>query len=127
MPSPAVGVMPPKTKLHILSLLSDLKKNKAFLKSIANCKTSSQKKAKIKFSSAKEIKVLQRLICAYTRKEIGISKNILAQLKKAKKYNFVLKNFDKLNSQKNLREKLLVVANVLPLFIKPILSKPSKH
>ena len=117
--------MPVKSKLHILSLQKDLKQHKPFLKSIANSKTPHQRRLKIKQANKSELKVLQRLLCAFSRQDIGISKHLLTRLKQTKKHNFILTHFQKLNSQTNLKNNLLKIASVLHLFLKLIFKKPS--
>ena len=114
-----------KTKLHILALQKLLKEHKLFLTAIARCKTPHQRRTKVQKATKKELNVVQQLICAFLRQEIGISKYFLSRLKRTKKYNIIVKHFQKLGSAKNLRENLIHIANVLPLFIRVILKKPT--
>ena len=111
------------SKLHILSLEENLKTNKAFLKSIVNCKTVSQRKFIIQNATALQLRILQKLLAAFTRGDIGISKQLDGRLTQSRKRNFIIKNFSQLNSQKDLRNNLLKIVNILPWFIRVIVKK----
>ena len=112
------------SKLHILSLAKDLKQNKPFLKSLAQGKNPHRKRSILKSASNRQLKLLQRLICSFIRGDISISAQQHKRLKKSKKYNFVVKHFTKLNTKQNLRQSLLHINPLLPLFIKVLLKKP---
>ena len=108
------------SKLHILSLEESLKNNKPFLKSIVKCKTANHRKFLIQHAKKSQLRILQRLLAAFTRGDIAISKHLETRLKQSKKQNFVVRHFSKLNSQKDLLSNLLKIANILPWFLRVI-------
>ena len=114
-------------RIHILALQKNLKENKSFLKSIANANTRPKRKLIIKQATTNQLKVLQHLISAFLRHEIPVSKHFESRVKKSKKLKFLVAHFTKTNSRQDLRQHLIQVTSLLPIFIKFILKKPKNR
>ena len=113
----------PSSRLHILKLQKLLQANKPFLKSIAHSKTHPKRRSILKQAKNIQLRLLQQLLSAFIRQEIAVSKHFETRVKKSKKFKFLITHFTKIKSQQHLRENLLTVSSILPLFVKFILKK----
>ena len=114
-------------RLHIVALEKALKQNSAFLKSIATCKSNQNRRKLIQKASNREISVLQKLLSAFIFGDIGVSKHFQNKIKqKRRQHRILVKKFTKIKRDKQeLKNNLLKISPILPLFIKFITAKKS--
>ena len=108
--------------LHILSLRQKLQSEKAFLKSLL-CQKVSKRKFLLEKASGKQLKLLQKLLVLFLRKEISITPQLYNRLKRSKKLAFIEQKFSSVRKDADLRRNLLQLAPLIQLFVKLILKK----
>ena len=110
------------SRLHILSFQNKLKEERGFLKSLLSQKLSTRKLILGK-ASPKQLRVIQTLLSLICRGEIGVSPHFMARLRRSKKLNFIEQRFKKIASDPNLKQHLISIAGLLPMFVRLTLKK----
>ena len=108
--------------LHILSFQKKLREERQFLQSLLS-KQPSKRKWILESAKDSQLRLLQKLITLFLRGEIPITPQIYSRIKKSKKLAFIESKFNKIQPDPKLREHILALAAVLPLFLKVILQK----
>ena len=108
--------------VHILSLQNILKQNKDFIRSLV-CRNVAKRRLILEKATSKQLRLIQKLLSLFLRREIGITSQLLSRIKKSKKLSFIEHNFRKIRSDPNLRKNILSLASVLHLFCKVLLKK----
>ena len=108
--------------LHILSFQKKLREERQFLQSLLS-KQPSKRKWILESAKDSQLRLLQKLITLFLRGEIPITPQIYSRIKKSKKLAFIESKFNKIQPDSKLREHILTLAPVLPLFLKVILQK----
>ena len=108
--------------LHILSFQKKLREERQFLQSLLS-KQPSKRKWILESAKDSQLRLLQKLITLFLRGEIPITPQIYSRIKKSKKLAFIESKFNKIQPDPKLREHILTLAPVLPLFLKVILQK----